>query len=338
MTRVNPPHQSTDFQKEYNAARETCAIFALNGWGVIQLTGGDRKPFLHGLISNEVKALSQGDGRYALMLTAKGKIIADLYVFDRGDDLLVITPAETAQTLFQTFDKYLFTEDAQLHDLTSNQCVIALQGPAMETAAAKAFGDSAIPERDFGIRSSGGISIARVSLTGAPGLLIAAPRDEAEDVLRKLNDAGATQASAETLETLRIEAGIPRIGYELTDSVIPQEAGLYQAISFEKGCYIGQEVVARLHFRGHVNRELAGFTLDGDDAPSCPATVKHEDKETGVITSVCWSPASGGWIGLGYLRCALRKAGNEMAVIDQSGNVFKARVADIPFSQTKGAV
>ena len=136
------------------------------------------------------------------------------------------------------------------------------------------------------------------------------------------------------INVLRIENGIPLCGTDITDNVIPQEASLHHALNFNKGCYIGQEVVARLQFRGHVNRELTGFVLHVDRAPTGNITLKQNEKEVGSIASVCHSPALGKYIGLGYLRCEMRNEGEELNAFSREEN-FKAIVTQLPFIQSK---
>lgn len=290
--------QTTDIKKQLQAIQENAGHCDLAGWAIISITGPDRITFLHGMVSNEVKKLKPGQSNYSLLLTAKGKIIADVWVYMRQDDVVLIARNFLREAVLKTLDKFLIMEEAEIHDLTQQYAVFALQGPNAE----------AMMEQPDCL-------VVPAALTGHPGGLLACPVDAREAVQSALLSAGATPVSLETLDALRIEAGIPIVGRELDDKVIPQEAGLHHAISFEKGCYIGQEVVARLHFLGHVNRELTRFILECDTAPHETAPIQHEGKEVGKITSACHSIGLNQVVGLGYLRSALRKTGARFSAL-----------------------
>ncbi|MDP8243441.1 MAG: glycine cleavage T C-terminal barrel domain-containing protein [Candidatus Hinthialibacter antarcticus] len=284
--------QASDINQQCQAVKENAGFCLLADWAVISLTGPDRKSFLHGMVSNEVNKLRAGQSNYSLLLTAKGKIVADAWVYMREEDILLIARAPLREIILQTLDKFLIMEEAEIHDLTQQHAVIALQGPNA---------GNMMEQPDC--------LVIPAALTGQPGGLLVCPQDAREAVQTALLDAGAHLVSPEVLDILRIEAGVPMVGRELDDHVIPQEAGLHHAISFEKGCYIGQEVVARLHFRGHVNRELTRFVLECKEPPTETALIQHEGKDVGTITSACRSIEREQVIGLGYLRSALRKPG-----------------------------
>lgn len=285
-----------ELYNQVRAMNKNAGVCALNNWAAISVTGPDRKCFLHGMVTNEVNKLAPGQSNYALMLNAKGKILADLWVYMREEDIILIARDCLRDAVVATLNKFLIMEEAEIIDRTQDNSVLTVQGPNAE---------SYVSDIDY-------IKIT-ASLTGLPGYLLVCPKDEAEVVKDNVLNAGASPVQPEALEYMRIEAGVPMVGRELDDSVIPQEAGLHHAISFEKGCYIGQEVVARLHFRGHVNRELTRFILECEEAPEAVAIIYHDGKEAGKITSACRKLDSNQIVGLGYLRSALRKAGEKYA-------------------------
>lgn len=281
---------------QVRAMNEGAGVCVLSNWAVITISGPDRKTFLHGMVTNEVNTLAPGQSNYALMLNAKGKILADLWVYMREDDICLVVRDSLGDVAAATLNKFLIMEDAEITDRTQDHSVLTVQGPNAEACVS-------------------GMDCIKISasLTGLPGFLLVCPKDEAKSVNDAVLHSGASVVEPEVLESMRIDAGVPIVGRELNDSVIPQEAGLHHAISFEKGCYIGQEVVARLHFRGHVNRELTRFILECDEAPDEVAVIHHDGKEVGKITSACRNIDENQIVGLGYLRSALRKAGEKYA-------------------------
>jgi len=323
------PHQ------EYLAVRNGAGLLDFSHWGKITITGPDRKPFLHGLVTNEVKNLSRGQGNYSLFLTPQGKIQADLWVYDRGEDLLLITYGNLRKILAEGLEKYLIMDDAEVHDHSGNLLLFSIQGLQSEECLARVVGHDHLPGDEYGLseitlgEESSPLCIMRVSHTGKPGFDCLIPPQQGVEFWTKLIAAGARPVGLHALDVLRIEAGIPLRGRDLDDRVIPQEAGLHKALSFTKGCYVGQEVVARLHFRGHVNRELTGFVLKTEDLPQETVKLWHGGKEVGAITSACFSYTRGEIIGLGFLRSKLRQKGTVTTALE-AGREFAAVVDELP--------
>lgn len=321
------PHQ------EYLALRQETGLLDLSHWGKITVTGPDRKNYLHGLVTNEVKKLSRGQGNYSLFLSPQGKIQADLWVFDRGEDLLLITYADLRTPLLESLEKYLIMDDAEIRDESGAYVLLSLQGPQAGECLARVVGRDALPVEEYGLAAfdtPGGTGyLARVSHTGETGFDCLLPPGRGVEMWTRLLEAGARPAGLHALDTLRVEAGIPRCGKDLDDRVIPQEAGLRRALSFTKGCYVGQEVVARLHFRGHVNREWTGFVLKTEDLPQETVKLWHGGKEVGAITSACYSYTRGEIIGLGFLRCKLRGKGTVVTAME-TGREYPAVVDELP--------
>jgi folate-binding protein YgfZ len=282
--------------------------------GKLALTGPEAKAFLNGQVTNDVEALEPGGGCYAALLTNKGKMLADLRVLDTGAELWLDTERVALQVLFDAIRRGTVGWQAELHKRTLQQALLSLVGPRAAEAAGGAVGlEHANRARELG---------------GAEVLLVAT--DIGIDVVCAAEDAAAMRAALDVpevpeaaAEVVRVEAGRPRYGIDLDDGTIPEEAGLNdRAVSFTKGCYVGQETVARLHYRGKPNRHLRGLRLS---APLPPGTPLHlGEREVGRLGSSVVSPRHGP-IGLALVR---REAspGDELA-----GGEGTATVVELPF-------
>jgi tRNA-modifying protein YgfZ len=282
--------------------------------GKLALTGPEAKAFLNGQVTNDVEALEPGAGVYAALLTNKGKMLGDLRVIDTGAELWLDTERVALQTLFDTIRRGTVGWQAELHKRTLQQALLSLVGPR----AAEAVGGPVGPEHANRVAELG----------GAQALLIAT--DAGVDVVCATEDAAAVRAALgvpevpeAAAEVVRVEAGRPRYGIDLDDATIPEEAGLNaRAVSFTKGCYVGQETVARLHYRGKPNRHLRGLRLSAPVASGTPLVLG--EREVGRLASSVVSPRHGP-IGLALVR---REAspGDELAAGDAT-----ATVVELPF-------
>ncbi|MXV73656.1 aminomethyl transferase family protein [Candidatus Poribacteria bacterium] len=341
--------QFTDAVSEHHAVRNSVGIVDLSYRSRHQLTGDDRAKFLHRIISNDIEGLSAGQGTYATLLTHRGKIIADLNIYVLEDAIIIDAAPETAENLFGELDKYIIADDVELSDLTAETGAMAVHGPKSSELVQSVLGVSdvaALPERHNCVREvderfKHPIVCVRTDTTGEVGYMLYT----AAEALASLWEALMTEGSQfnvqpigwNALESLRIEAGIPRYGTELTDAVIPLEAELEHAIDFEKGCYIGQEIVARMKYRGHPNRLLRGIEID--DSPTfedgCElrpgARVFNGEKEVGWLTSTTFAPTLGKQVALGYVRIAVTEAGSRVQIETSNGQV-DATVVLLPFS------
>ena len=330
----------SDPTEEHHAVRRGVGIVDLSHRGRLRLTGNDRAVYLHRIISNDVEGLAVGEGNYATILTNRGKIIADMKVYVFEDSIDIETNAETTSILYQELDKYLIADDVTIEDFSEHAGAVGVHGPNSAELIAEIYGfdvrdlheyNSLVDEVD-GRR----IVCVRANETGEVGYNLCTSSDSIEwlwdTVLTKGRTFGAEPVGLTALDSLRIEAGIPRYGAELDDSVFPGEAELEQAISFEKGCYIGQEIVARMKYRGHPNRLLRGFEITGDTLPQSGNRLFDEDKEIGWLTSAVVSPTLGKTIGMGYVRTAFTDDGSEVKVETPDGPL-KARVQLLPLYQ-----
>jgi folate-binding protein YgfZ len=259
--------------------------------GKLALRGPEAKAFLNGQVSNDVEALTPGSGCYAALLTNKGKMLGDLRIIDTAGELWLDTERVALQALFDTIRRGTVGWQAELHKRTLEQALLSLVGPR----AADAVGGAVGPEHANRAGEIGGAEV----------LLIAT--DAGIDVVCAAEDVGAVRAGLAVpevpeaaAEVVRVEAGRPRYGIDLDEGTIPQEAGLNdRAVSFTKGCYVGQETVARLHYRGKPNRHLRGLRLSAALPPGTPLTLGG--REVGTLRSSVVSPRNGP-IGLALIR------------------------------------
>ena len=307
---------------DHTALVEGCGLVDRSDRGKLALTGSGAGEFLNGQVTNEVAALEPGTGVYAAFLTHKGKMLGDLRVLRTEDELLLDTERVALQDLFDMIRRYKVGFDVELHKRTLQRGLFSLIGPRSREVA----GAADLPDVEHAHRA-GQVAGRPVRLiatdTGVDVLCLA---EDAVAVAAALTEAGAVPVPAEAAEVVRVERGRPRYGVDLDDGTIPQEAGLNdRAVSFTKGCYVGQETVARLFYKGKPNRHLRGLRL------SAPAPAGSElrlgEKVVGALGSVVVSLRFGP-IALALVR---REAsvGDVAAVGD---GTVTATVAELPFS------
>jgi folate-binding protein YgfZ len=305
---------------DYRTATEACGLLDRSERGKLALTGAEAKSFLQGQVTNDVEALSPGQGCYAAFLTPKGKMLGDLRILDAGGEILLDTERVALQELFNMIRRFSIGFDVQLHKRTLECGLLSLLGPESEAVAGAAgLGE---PEHSHAALTLGGIEARAIRTDLGIDLLC-----DAADVDGLRAALGVVALSEAVAECLRVERGRPRFGVDLDDTVIPQEAGLNErAVSFTKGCYVGQETVARLHYRGKPNRHLRGLRLDAD-AAATGDELTFEGRAVGRLGSVALSPRFGP-IGLALVR---REApvGSVVAVGDGTA---RAEVVELPFS------
>jgi folate-binding protein YgfZ len=313
----------TTFTEQDRVLREACGLVDRSALGKLALTGTEAKPFLTGQVTNDIEALEPGHGQYAALLTPKGKMLADLRVLDTGEELLLICERAGLQAVFDTIRRFSLGHDVELHKRTVQQGLLSLVGP--RSCAVGGVDETAAGEEHMNARASiGGADVLLVRTDLGVDVVCAA--EDTESVRAALVAAGAVEVSEDAAEILRVESGRPRHGVELDETVIPQEAGLNdRAVSFTKGCYVGQETVARLHWRGKPNRHLRGLRLC-EPAPVGTELLRGE-KVVGRIASAVESPVHG-HIALAFVR---REAspGDELALKETEAS---ATVVELPFS------
>ncbi|HTX32286.1 MAG TPA: glycine cleavage T C-terminal barrel domain-containing protein [Solirubrobacteraceae bacterium] len=308
---------------EYRALTEANGMLDRSERGKLALTGAQAKPFLQGQVSNDVESLAPGTGCYAALLTPKGKMLADLRVLDTGDELLLDTERSALQALFNAIRRTMIGYDVVLHKRTLERGLVSLQGPAaVSVAGMEALADA--PEHSHIAGEFDQIAIRAIRTDVGVDVLCASADTAA--LTAALQEAGAVPVSEATAEVVRVERGRPRYGIDLDETVIPQEAGLNErAVSFTKGCYVGQETVARLHYRGKPNRHLRGLRLSAPAASGDP--IRFGDREVGHLGSVAISPR------LGPLALALVRREVPLAATVSVGSAgIGAEVVDLPFA------
>jgi folate-binding protein YgfZ len=306
--------------REDAVLRSGCGLVDRSERGKLALTGSQAKEFLHGQVTNDIEGLSPGSGCYAAFLDHKGKMQGDLRALDLGDELWLDCERVALQDLFNMIRRYKLGLDVELHKRTLECGLLSLIGPDARRVAG-----GELPETEHACErgSLGGAAVVRVVTDLGVDVICAA--DDVGRVRGALEAAGAVPVSEAAAEVLRVESGRPRYGVDLDKSVIPQEAGLNErAVSFTKGCYVGQETVARLHYRGKPNRRLRGLRL-GEPAPS-GAELRFGEKVVGRLGSVVVSPPLGP-IALAIVR---REAspGDRLTV---DGSAASAEVVELPF-------
>lgn len=325
---------------EYRALREAAGVLDRATAGLLRLTGADRVRFLNGMITNDVKALTPGAGLYGALCSPQGKVLGDLRVFALEEALLLLCEASCRARVAQTLDRFIIADDAKVTDASGAIAVLGCYGPRAGQALARAAGTpppELAPHHHAEVRL--GEALVRAVATpflGVPGFDLLLPVEAAAAVAGRLLEAvqaaGGRAAGHAAFETVRVEAGTPWYGLDFDENNLPQEAGLETtAISFTKGCYIGQETVARIHFRGHVNRRLTGLALRGKILPARGSRVLRGEAEVGRITSAVRSPARGTPVALAMVRQEAREPGTSLTV-EAAGTHLAAEVIPLPLT------
>lgn len=329
---------------DYTALRDAAAIGSVSARAAIGLSGKDRATYLQGLLTNDIQALIPGSGCYAAWLTAQGRMLTDVHVFEPGDMMLLDVPAAELLATMQRLDQFLFGEDVRLADLSESLRAVWIHGPLApavleRTLSGVAGAEAAADPSPRGwanyhnARASfvgAPVVVARVDQLGVPGFCVYVESGLSADLEAALLAGGAVRAGASAIEARRIEAGYPIFGTDMTPETIPLEAGIeHRAISQSKGCYVGQEVIIRVLHRGQgrVAKRLVGLRVDGD-VPSAGAKVFAGDREVGVVTSAARSPRFGA-VALGYVHRDFTVSGTAVLVA-ASAERLPAVVSDLP--------
>jgi tRNA-modifying protein YgfZ len=311
---------SVELDAQYRQLREECGALDRSERGKLLLRGAEAAEYLQGQLTNDIEALAVGEGCYAALLDRKGHMQADMRVLRIAEEeIWVDVEAGALEATRKHLEMYKIGRDVELEDVSAGRALLSLIGPR----SAEIAGSPPLPEHVCASLSVGGTECLAVGT--ALGIDLITQSEDAERLHAALNQAGAVEVGAEAVEILRIEAGTPRFGAEMDTSTMPAEAGIVEAaVNFEKGCYIGQETVARLHYRGKPNRHLRGLRLSAPVATGAPLTLGN--KEVGRVGGSCVSPVHGP-IALAILR---REAepGAELTVGEDG---VTARVVDLPF-------
>jgi folate-binding protein YgfZ len=309
-----------ELDAQYRQLREECGLLDRSARGKLLVGGPDGAEYLQGQLTSDVEALEPGEGQYAALLDRKGHMQADMRVLrPAAEEIWIDTEPEALGAARRHLEMYSIGRDVKVADVGGERAILSLIGPRSVEIA----GTAALPENACEVAAVAGVECL-VAATRDGVDLIAAVAD-AERLRGALIAAGAVEVSPEAVEILRVESGVPRFGAEMGTATMPAEAGIVEAaVSFTKGCYIGQETVARLHYKGRPNRHLRGLRLSAPAEPG--AALRLGEKEVGELGGAVVSPAFGP-IGLAILR---REAepGTELAVGEDG---VTARVVDLPF-------
>lgn len=323
-----PP--TAQFQEQYTALTRGIGAARLDRT-LIELRGGDRASFMHAFCTGDVKKLAPGEGCEAFVPGAQGKTLGHVLVLRETDRLLLDTSAGQAQPLIAHFDKYVISEDVEFRDLSAESRDVLVAGPQAEKllrdvlqadppAVRLAHVQGAIAGQDA--------TVARVDYAGPDSFFVRTAASSEQAVLNALVSAGAATCDSDAVEAARLEAGFPLFGRDITPDNLPQEVGRDAlAISFTKGCYLGQETIARIDALGHVNKLLVGLKFAGTDLPQPGTQLRSGDKPVGEVTSSAWSPRLGGPLALGYVRRLLTKRGTVLETVGAAAEVVALPLA-----------
>ncbi|MBI4394893.1 MAG: aminomethyl transferase family protein [Candidatus Omnitrophica bacterium] len=313
--------------REYLAVKKACALFDHPDRGIIEVRGEDRTQFLHNVLSNDIKNLTAGKGIAACLLNAQAKIIANMNALCFDDFFWLALDYVLKDKLIQALEKLIITEDVKLRDRSDELKLISIHGPkakeiltviaseAKQSPSTEIASSATPPRNDIPdqilnhtkITTNGvPVIIIRINLTGEIGYGLLIPKNQADSIknwlMEKGTSFGLTQIGAQAMEVLRIEAGIPRYGIDFDESHIPLEAGLEKTVSFTKGCFPGQEILARLDSRGGISKKLMGLEFEGEKIPKKNDQITQDGKTVGYITSAAFSPALKKIVAMGYVK------------------------------------
>lgn len=311
----------------YEAAIRESAVAEKDWFGVVKLTGSDRVSWLQGMVTNDVQKLKPGSGCYAAHLTPQGKIVAAMHVLADDDALWLSLERAAIPHLLSAFDKLLIMEDVQVLDVSDDYSVLAVSGPKALQVLESWTGEPLGLTEKYAHRS---FEDSRIVLSDL-GYEVWVPRGKADKALRFIANSGATAIDHGTWDVLRTELGIPVYGVDIDETTTMPELG-EAGISYEKGCYIGQEVVAKVKYIGHVNRRFTGLMFSGADLPQLKSPIQKGGREVGYITTALFSPGLNKPIALGFVSRVAYAPGTEVEVAS-GDKALPASIVELPFKK-----
>lgn len=324
---------------EVGAVRRGAGMIDLSDRAKIRVTGEDRVSFLDGLVTADVKVIQPGSSSYALVLNEKSRVLGDLRVIALDDSFVLDMEAAQKDALLAHFRKMLVSDDVTLDDLGPSGH-IEVHGPRSPEIVSAVIGTDVrgLPldaHAGFAVGRHGSGRAVRIRPTGERGYALWAPGASLEELWDGLDRLGVRPIGRDAMDVLRIEAGVPRFGADMSEETLALEVAPAEALSFTKGCYIGQEVVARGTYVGHMNRKLLGLRSFGDVPPVHGDKVRKEGREIGTITSGTWSPTTNRVIALALLRVDEVRNQDDLFV-DRGGWELRARLQPLPFVHGSG--
>jgi aminomethyltransferase len=320
---------NSNFETEYKAVRDNGAgIFEFPQRGLIEVSGGEAVQFLNGMLTNDIAKLPENSWMLAAFPNVQGRLLAFVRVLRIGDRFIFDTEAATKEKVFNNLFRFTFAGDFKVRDLSEEMNLLSLQGKRAAEILSSTFkvqgSKSEVFEADY---KGEKVFIVQAAHAAENGFDLFAPADLVIDLSNEFENSGALKISDEAREVLRVEAGIPIYAVDMDETTVVLETGLDEAVSFTKGCYVGQEVIIRIHHRGHVAKKLAGLIFDEPaEIPTGAELKTPEGKNAGRITSIAFSPALNKQIALAYVRYDFLRSGTEL-LVDES----KARVVELPF-------
>jgi aminomethyltransferase len=322
---------------EYAAVRDGGAgVIDLSSRGRLLVSGSEAVMFLNGLITNDMKTLAVNSWMPAAFPSVQGRLIAAARIIHREDGFLIDTESVSLETVARLLERFILAGDFRVKDLTSEKAMLSVQGRKAAEVIRQVLGETAANVARSQVATAqleqgSSVNVIRATHTGEDGFDLFVDAPQAEDLSDSLIGAGAVQFGSEVAETLRIEAGIPRFGLDMDETRVITETNLDDAVSFTKGCYIGQEIIARIKYRGHVAKKLTGVRLEQDVAIESGAKIiSADDKEIGVTTSSTGSPRLKHTIALAYVKYDYLAPDTKVKIISAE-HEYPAAVTDLPF-------
>lgn len=315
-----------DTAAEVHAIHTAAGLADLTAWRLLRFEGPDRAAYLHNLTTNDIKKLEAGRGCRAFILDAKGKVQTELRIHNQDEVLWAVIRPELGETALHLADKYLIMEDVQVIDDTGQFGLLSLQGPRALQVLHEVWSiqpESAEHEWTTVRWEEATVTILRADRTGLGGYDLLLPIEHSATLWKRLAESAVVvPVGTDAMEIVRIESGIPRIGRDLTSDNIPIEAEAYDAISYTKGCYLGQEVIARLQAHGnHVSQKLMGLRISGDTVPAPGDELRNAEKTVGHVTSAVWSPTYKRPVAMAMIRRGAIQPGTRLTCCTASGEI-----------------
>ncbi len=319
---------NTDFAKEYEIVRGNGVGFYEQKRGLIEVSGAEAVMFLNGLITNDVKTLAENSSMFAAFPNAQGRLLAIVRVLKIGDKFIFEAEAETYEKVLQNLSRFTLAGDFKVHDLSEEFLCVSIRGDSLQNSKLKIQNcDFPTSKTEITTNVFNGENIFVIRAFRAEGFDVFVPQTSKEIFINELQNLGAVEIGKETREVLRIENGVPKYGADMDETTIVPELGIEELISYNKGCYIGQEIIARIHFRGHVAKRLTGLVFEENVSPVGGEEIKSlEGKNAGKITSAVFSPKLDKQIALAYVRYDYLAEGTELKI-----NEAAAKVKNLPF-------
>jgi aminomethyltransferase len=328
------PSRFGALEHEWAAVRQRCGVLDARFRGLLRMTGTDRITFLQGMVSNDVAPLQEGAGTYAALLTQQGKVVSDFRVYVLADEVWLDTPAARTAAVRESLERYIIADDVEFVAGDAWAPLVTLEGPQAARTLLGVTGTAAEgwqPLAHHDVTFDGTrLRVVAANHSGENGYMFFGDPQLSGALWEHCRAAGAEPVGMLALDVLRLEAGIPWHGRDMDESTLISEAGLEAAISYSKGCYLGQEVVERVAARGQVHRKLVGLVCGGRTVPPSDSKLVREGGEVGWITSAAWSPGRQAVIALGYVRRECWDAGSEVQVA-LGHESTSARVVALPF-------